>query len=426
MKLIKVLVFPAGEINSIEIHDALATNVNVEVWGASSIERHGKYVFERYIGGVPLITDSNFIEEFNKLIDKIGIDVIFPTHDTVAEFFGDNSELINAKIVGSDRNTAEICRSKKKTYKLFNDSDFIPKYYDNIKDISEYPVFLKPDKGQGSVGTKIIYNQKDLESSVIDKNVVCEYLPGEEVTVDCISDAYGNLKGVFPRLRSRIMSGVCVNSKSMRASIEIENIAKIINEKLDFCGLWFFQLKKDKNDKFKLLEISVRCAGTMCLTRARGINLPLLSVYSVLGIDIQAIENPYNVTVDRTLISRYSIDYNYDTVYFDYDDTIIVRNRVNYNALRFLYQCYENNKKVVLITRHDGDLTESMSKYAICKNLFSDIVHITVNEEKTDYINPKNAIFIDNAFLERKKVYEKFNIPTFDVDGIEVLLDWRT
>ena len=35
-KKIRVLVFPAGEINSIELHDALSSNVNVELFGASS------------------------------------------------------------------------------------------------------------------------------------------------------------------------------------------------------------------------------------------------------------------------------------------------------------------------------------------------------------------------------------------------------
>ena len=45
MPKINVLVFPAGEVNSIELHDALSTCVNIELFGASSINRHGEYVF---------------------------------------------------------------------------------------------------------------------------------------------------------------------------------------------------------------------------------------------------------------------------------------------------------------------------------------------------------------------------------------------
>ena len=89
MAKINVLIFPAGEINSIELHDALSTCVNIEVFGASSIDRHGEYVFKNYISGLPLINESDFYEKFNDFIKEKHIDVIFPTHDTVAEFFAD-------------------------------------------------------------------------------------------------------------------------------------------------------------------------------------------------------------------------------------------------------------------------------------------------------------------------------------------------
>ncbi len=46
---INVLIFPAGEINSVELHDALSTCVNIKLYGASSVERHGKYIFENSV-----------------------------------------------------------------------------------------------------------------------------------------------------------------------------------------------------------------------------------------------------------------------------------------------------------------------------------------------------------------------------------------
>ena len=47
------------------------------------------------------------------------------------------------------------------------------------------------------------------------------------------------------------------------------------------------------------------------------------------------------------------------------------------------------------------------------------------SKEKTNYIEPKAAIFVDNSAKERLEVYEKYKIPVFDVDGIEVLADWK-
>ena len=83
MAIINVLIFPAGEVNSIELHDALSTCFNIRVFGASSIERHGGFVFENYISGLPFINDSGFIKAFNQIISDNHIDVVIPTHDTV-------------------------------------------------------------------------------------------------------------------------------------------------------------------------------------------------------------------------------------------------------------------------------------------------------------------------------------------------------
>lgn len=421
-KKINVLVFPAGEINSIELHDALSTSVNIELFGASSIDRHGEYVFKNYVSGLPKINEKDFIEKFNNLLKNKNIDVVFPTHDSVAEFFANNAAKINAKIISADKKTTEICRDKAKTLELFKDESFCPKIY---KEISDFPVFIKPKISQGSIGTKLIKSKKDIEDIDLKDYVICEYLPGEEYTIDCFTDRNNELRAIYPRSRQRIFGGVCVAGQNEKLTDEIKNIANKINSKLNFNGLWFFQIKKDAQGKFKLLEISTRCAGTMCLSRALGVNLPLLSVYNAMGYDVEISQNKYKLKMDRTLISRYKIDYEYDRIYFDLDDTLLIEDKVYLPAIRFLYQCKNQNKEVILITRHEKDLAKTLKKHAIAENLFNKIIKIGFDKEKGDFINPDKAIFIDNAYQERQKIQKRFNIPVFDVDGLEVLLDWR-
>jgi hypothetical protein len=423
MKEINVLIFPAGEINSIELHSALSTCVNINVFGASSIDRHGGYVFKNYISNLPFISSCNFLETFNRLIEEYKIDIVFPTHDDVATFFADHRDVINTLILVSDKKTASICRNKEKTYQVFSDVEFIPRTYSKI---SEFPVFIKPKIGQGAVGTKLIQTKNDIPLDInLNDFVITEYLSGQEFTVDCLTDKQGKLRYVSPRSRDRIFAGVSVAGKTENITDEIYHIAKIINRRLSFLGLWYFQLKKDNSGKFKLLEISTRCAGSMCLTRVRGVNLPLLSVYIALGYNVDIIENPYKVTMERTLISRYKINYEYDIVYFDFDDTLVIRNNVNLNAIRFLYQCKNEGKRVILLTKHSNELDISMEKYSIPKTLFTSIVHLSERDKKIDYVNPDRAIFIDNSFSERFEINKKYNIPVFDIDALEVLLDWR-
>ena len=426
MDKINILVFPDGEINSIELHDALATCVNVELYGASSIERHGKYVFKNHISNLPMMTDSSFYDSLNDMIEEYKIDLIFPTHDTVSLEFVKNQSKINTKVVAGDLHTVNICRSKKATYELFADCDFVPKQYSLNTDTLEFPLFIKPDVGQGSVGAKKILTYADLDNIKLEEYVITEFLSGDEYTVDCITDKYGKLAYYSPRSRNRMMAGVCVSGKTEDASNEIRSIAETINSRLNFLGLWYFQIKKDDKGKYKLLEISSRCAGTMCLTRAKGVNLPLLSAYVAMGYDISVIPNNYNVEMDRTLISRYEIDYDYETVYFDFDDTLIIDNKVNLKAIWFLYQCLNSGKKIILLTKHDKELYRSMEKYKINSNIFSEIIHIAPTDSKSSYIRPNKAIFIDNAYNERKDVESIHHIPVFDVDNIEVLMDWRS
>ncbi|MCP4569763.1 MAG: ATP-grasp domain-containing protein [FCB group bacterium] len=424
-KPINILVFPAGEVNAIELHNALSTCVNVTVAGASSIDRHGGYVFRDYISGLAHIDSPGFFEALNNLVRERSIDIIFPTHDTVAVFLATNRERIKTRVMAPDVETTSICRNKAHTYALFKDCSFCPKVYEVPDQIRTMPVFVKPKMGQGSVGAGICRTLEEVQTVEFNANVVTEFLPGDEITVDCLTDHKGVLKLASPRSRDRVMAGVSVAGRTEPLTPEIEQIAITINSRLRFLGLWFFQLRKDNQGRYKLLEVSARCAGTMCLTRARGANLPLLSVYTALGQDIDILTNPYTVTVDRTLINRYRIDYEYDTVYFDFDDTIIINSEVNLNAIRFLYQCRNSHKKVVLLTRHERDFAQSMERFSIHKSLFADIVLLNEEACKSDYINPGRAIFIDNSFKERKAVADAHGIPVFDVDAIEVLLDWR-
>lgn len=421
--MINVLVFPAGEINSVELHDALATCVNITVWGASSIERHGSYVFENYVSGLPLITAPNFLEKFNELLTEKQIDVVFPTHDTVAKFLAENLHHIKAKVICSGPKTAEICRNKEKTYRALAGADFLPETYTTL---TKFPVFVKPKEGQGSVGAKLVKSRAEAADITLSDYVICEYLPGIEYTVDCLTDKDGKLRVISPRSRQRLMAGVSVAGKTEELTPEIQHIAETINSKLSFLGLWWFQIKKDAQGKWKLLEVSVRCAGTMALTRARGINLPLLSVYTVMGYDISVEPNSYQVQMDSSLIRRYKIDYAYDTVYFDFDDTLTLRGKINLKAIWFLYQCQNQGKKVILLTKHEKEIYESMKHYHIDKSLFSQIIHIKPDDNKADYIQADKAIFIDNAYQERRKVASAHHIPVFDVDGLDVLMDWRS
>jgi hypothetical protein len=429
-RVINVLVFPCGAENAIEIHTALKDVVNINLFGGSGKEDHGSFIFKNYIGQIPYINEHNFIDYFNSVLAKNEIDIIFPTHDDISLYLSTNKERIIAKIEVPGLKQAEICRSKKAIYKLFENESFCPKVYDPYDFVEKFPLFVKPDKGQGGKGTFIIESANDLvfknKFKLLDEFVVTEFLPGEEITVDCFTDRYGKLRFVGPRVRNRVFGGISVNSFTIPLSDEIKDISNKISQKLKMRGLWFFQLKKDEKDKYKLLEISVRTAGTMNLYRGLGVNFPLLTIYDLMEYDVEIIANDYYLEVDRALFNRYKSNLDYDTIYVDFDDTITRKGKVNPFVLFFLYNAKNNNKIIKLVTRHESNLYDTLSKLSIHPTLFDEIIHIKQDEDKHRIISEKSkVIFIDNSFKERVKVKKNLNIPVFDVDAINTLIDWR-
>ena len=82
-----------------------------------------------------------------------------------------------------------------------------------------------------------------------------------------------------------------------------------------------------------------------------------------------------------------------------------------------------------MLTRHASDhkdtVEDVLKKHRISLELFDKIIELDFNTPKYKVMKNNKAIFIDNAYAERKLVHDKLSIPVFDVDGIEVLMDWR-
>ncbi|MBQ9719598.1 MAG: ATP-grasp domain-containing protein [Oscillospiraceae bacterium] len=253
---------------------------------------------------------------------------------------------------------------------------------------------------------------------------ICEYLPGAEFTVDCFTDRHGALRLVSPRSRDRIRAGIAVRSRVFPADERIRSIAEDLNRRFSFNGAWFFQLKRNAAGDYRLMEAAPRIAGTMGATRNLGANLPLLTLYNLWGYDVELLLNDNALLVDRAFISRFQTDIAYDSVYVDFDDTLILGGNVNAPLMMFLYQAKNAGKSLYLLTRHACDVREELPRFGIAESLFDGIYWIQGDEPKARYIRP-NSIFIDDSFAERKRVKEACGIPVFDLDMVESLLDWR-
>ena len=424
----RVLVFPAGTEIALEIHNALKDCKEFELIGATSVDCHADMVFKNCVNNMPFVDDDGFIDALNNVIDICGIEYVYPAHDSVLLTLTQNRWKINAEVVTSSRTTVEVCRNKNLTYDRLSvfGADFLPKVYKSADEVDEYPVFAKPAVGQGSEGVRMIYDTCEFIEVQNDEReyTICEYLPGKEYTVDCFTNREGNLLYARQRTRDRIRSGIAVRSHFVPISDEVYGMAKFINKHLSFNGAWFFQIKEAADHSLKLMEIAPRIAGTMGLSRNIGVNLPALTLYNMMGLDVEVFNNWNSILLDRAFISRYKTDIEYDRVYVDFDDTLIVNGKVNPYLIAFLYQAKGKGKKVYLLTKHKGNIFEDMRKYYLDISFFDGVISLGLDEEKSYYIPDNNSIFIDDSYVQRKKVHDECGIPVFEPCMVESLFDW--
>jgi len=422
-----ILIFPAGSEIGLEIFNSLKYNIHVNIFGASGKPDHARFVYakDHYDEGDYYIGTPSFLDKLNQLIDRWNISYIYPTHDSVVLWLAEHQESIKAKVIGSPLGTARIARYKKLIYELFKDEKFCPKVYTGRSVPYEFPVFLKPNDGQGGKGAFQARTFAELEK-ILDEHqalVVTEFLPGEELSVDCFTDRHRRLRFIGPRTRERVTVGISYESESVPLSKEIEEIANEINNRVELRGAWFFQIKRDKMGDWKLLEFAARQSSTMGLYRQVGVNFALLSLFDAMDLDVEIVSNPLKAKLSRSLKNLYKLDCHFKKVFLDFDETVVIENRVNTLAMAFIYQCINQNIPIVLLTKHRHDIVTSLKHYSIDPSLFEDIVVLKENQEKHEFIDSGECIFIDNYFFDRMKVSRHCKIPVFDVDAIESLIN---
>ena len=266
--------------------------------------------------------------------------------------------------------------------------------------------------------------QEEVDAFIKDKDdlLILEYLPGEEFTVDCFTDKDGQLLYSAASKRNRVRDGISVNTFFAENQDAFREMAQKINEQIKFRGAWFYQVKRDKDGQLCLLEIASRLGGSSLLSRAVGVNFALLSLFDAFDYKISVSKNNYHVELDRALDNKYKTNLEFDSVYCDYDDCLILdKNKVNVELVKFLYQCVNQGKKLYLLSKHDGDLKKELHHFRL-EALFDEVIHIDRESDKVDYIHSSKALLIDDSNAERVNVKTKLNIPVFSPEMVDVLM----
>lgn len=422
----RVFIFPCGSEIGLELNRALAFSTHFEVVGGGSVNDHGSFAFSDYVGGMPHVDDPAFLECLQQVLRNKQIGILMAAHDSALLRFAqwaEDERLGDVLLVGSPLETVALARSKTATYQKLKSIISVPHIYDAAVNDLVFPLLLKPDIGQGSRGIFRAEDIGELEFYLRQNPglIISEFLPGDEFTVDCFTDRHGELRFSQCRSRGRISNGISVASSIVEHSM-VGRMAEAINRTLNFRGQWFFQVKKRASGELALLEIAPRAAGSSGLARAMGVNLPLLSLHDALDQEVEINPNIYGVSMDRALASRFQLNFEFNYVYSDLDDTLFFDGRINQRLLAVLYRFRNEGKQVYLISRHRARHKESaldvLRKEVVDPCLFKEIIEVTDDARKSDFIDSNKAIFIDDSHAERSDVARLRKIPVFDINQI--------
>jgi carbamoyl-phosphate synthase large subunit len=273
---------------------------------------------------VPLATDSLYFKELDKIIKKEKITLIIPTIDDELILWAERKKHyagLGITVSVSSLETVTICNDKWLTYQFFSKHNIpFPKTFlpEHLTYHMEYPLFIKPKIGRGSVNSFIVTKKKELDFFVeyVPDPIIQDYLKGKEFTVDAFFSNSGQLISCIPRYRLVIRSGVSDRGRTFRNDKLLAYI-KIIGEKMKFMGAVNIQGKIYK-EEISFFEINPRFSGGIQLSTAAGPNFAELIVNEMRGKKLDPRINKFKNNLTMT----------------SYEDSLFINTRGN---IRFFF-----------------------------------------------------------------------------------------
>jgi hypothetical protein len=420
-----VLIFPSSNEPGLEVVQALAKSNKFRVIGGSSYAvtyDPSRPLLAHHLH-CPALDDKDFRPRFVELIRTHAVDLVFPTVDSVVAELSTWGQR-PAAFVTSNAESANLFVSKRRTYERLRDVLRVPHIHD--ADPKMYPVFAKPDRGSGSRGGMLVRSAEELRLARTAGLVVHEFLPGDEFTVDCVNDLDGELLFASPRSRGRVDRGISLGTARVLYPDLLVHVERISRE-VRIEGPWFAQFKLDDDGVPTLLEVNLRVAGSMTLTRLSGVNIPLLAAFMYLGHPIEVPAVLEGVVLNRFLRNIGEVA-DFDWVVWDLDDTIVRKDgKVDPDVVARLYDFVNQDKRQYLLTKRP-DASELLRTLHLPEKIFTEVRTtqdkvIELGRLLEDHgVVPDRCVVVNDSFTERVAIEARHpKLRVVMPDGLDVL-----
>lgn len=273
---------------------------------------------------VPLINDEKYIEIIIDICKKENIQAITTFIDPEITILSQNRKLfedLGIEVLAPYEMTAELCFDKFKMYEYLKENNInTVKTYKSFKDFYldyqnnyiDFPVFVKPRTGSGSVGASKVENIKELE--ILCQNspdlIIQEYMDGLDLDADIYVDTISHKAvSIFTKKKIETKIGGANKTVSFKDEKLFEFIKEIVS-KFQFNGpidMDFFY----KDGKYYMSEVNPRFGGAYLHAYGAGVDF-----IQLINNNINGIENKVNIG-----------DYEDGIVMMMYDSVVIKKDK---------------------------------------------------------------------------------------------------
>ena len=264
---------------------------------------------------VPAVYDPEYVNITLKICKEQKIDALISLNDLELPILAENKakfEALGVKVIVSDPQVIDIAFDKYKTAQWVESLGLVaPKTYVRLADVKEalakgeieFPLFMKPRWGSGSIGLESIADMEELDiyynllmkkikktilatASVGDEYIMIqEKLTGNEFGLDIMNDLNG--KNVAVSVKQKLAMRAGETDKAVTVDLpEVRVMGKKIGEALGHIGNLDVDIMQRADGAYCVLELNPRFGGGYPFSYEAGVNMPKAIIQWVKGEEV--------------------------------------------------------------------------------------------------------------------------------------------
>lgn len=264
---------------------------------------------------VPAVYDPEYVNITLDICRELKIDALLSLNDLELPILAENKarfEELGVKVIVSSPEVIDIAFDKYKTAQWVEALGLVaPKTYVRLEDAKkalaageiEFPLFMKPRWGSGSIGLESIADMEELDiyynllmkkikktilatASVGDEYIMIqEKLTGAEFGLDIMNDLNGQNVGVSVKQKLAMRAGE--TDKAVTVDLpEVREMGRKIGEALGHIGNLDVDIMQRADGAYCVLELNPRFGGGFPFSYEAGVNMPKAIIQWVKGEDV--------------------------------------------------------------------------------------------------------------------------------------------